>query len=100
VRREPFAQKSSASGVSRAGSIASREDPILSAGDQGRARGEERCAAIAKSQGLVDMRTRVEPTLGSPMCAPMGATSVTCSMQFWVTCTAQKAMKTEREVCG
>jgi hypothetical protein len=100
VRYEPFEQKSSASGVSRAGSFGSREDAMASARDQGRARGEERCAAVAKSQGLVDMRTRVEPTLGSPMCARMGATAVSCSQQFWVTCTAQKAIKTEREVCG
>jgi hypothetical protein len=72
----------------------------MSARDQGRARGEERCAAIAKAEGLVDMRARVEPTLGNPQCTPTGAKSVTCSQQFWVTCTAQKAIKSEREACG
>jgi hypothetical protein len=100
VRHQPFEQKSSVTGVTRAGSFGSREDAILSARDQGRARGEERCAAIAKSEGLIDMRARVEPTLGDPQCTPMGKTSVTCALQFWVTCMAQKAIKSEREVCG
>ncbi|MBX9776954.1 MAG: toll/interleukin-1 receptor domain-containing protein [Xanthobacteraceae bacterium] len=100
VRHEPFEQKNSVTGVTRAGSFGSREDALLSARDQGRARGEERCAAIAQAEGLVDMRTRVEPTPGSPQCLPMGATGTTCSQQFWVTCAAQKAIKSEREVCG
>jgi hypothetical protein len=100
VRYEPFEQKGSVLGVSRAGSFGSREDALLSARDQGRARGEERCAVIAKSEGLTDMRARIEPTLGTPQCTPMGKTSVTCALQFWVTCAAQKAIKTEREVCG
>ena len=100
VRHQPFEQKSSVTGVTRAGSFGSREDAILSARDQGRARGEERCAAIAKTEGLIDMRARVEPTLGTPQCTAMGANATMCSLQFWVTCTAQKATKSEREVCG
>ena len=100
VRFEPFEQKSSVMGVTRAGSFGSREDAILSARDQGRARGDERCTAIAKAEGLTDMRARIEPTSGNPLCTPMGAAATTCSLQFWVTCTAQKAIKSEREVCG
>ena len=100
VQYQPFEQKSSVAGVTRAGSFGSREDAILSARDQGRARGDERCAAIAKTEGLVDMRARVEPTSGNPQCMPMGAKATTCTQQFWVTCTAQKATTTKREVCG
>ena len=44
--------------------------------------------------------TIVEPTSGNAQCTPMGAKSITCTQQFWVTCTAQKAIKSEREVCG
>lgn len=100
TRHDPFEYKGSVLGASRAGSFNSREDAIMSARDQGRARGEERCAVIAKTEGLIDMRARVEPTLGQPLCTPMGASAVTCSVQFWVTCTAQRPIKTEREVCG
>ena len=100
VRFEPFEQKSSVIGVTRAGSFGSREDAILSARDQGRARGDERCAAIAKAEGLTDMRARIEPTPAIRSARRWVRPSTTCSLQFWVTCTAQKAIKSEREVCG
>lgn len=100
VRYEPFEQRTNVLGSSQAGSFGSREDAVLSARDQGRLRAEERCAALAEAGGAEDVRTSTQPTLGAPMCQPMGASAFTCNQQFWVTCTGRKPIRSSREVCG
>lgn len=95
---ESWEERSNVLGVTRAGSFGTREDAMMSAQDHGRSQAETRCTALAEQAEAQNIRSRVEPVLGPTRCTPMGA-GFTCNKQFWVTCTGEKAIVTDNEVC-
>ena len=96
---EPFERKFNIHGNTSAEAFGDKESAIMSARDHGRNEAERVCAGVAADEKIESLQTRAEPAM-QPMCTPMGPKATTCSVSFWATCSGQKRIEAQHEICG